>query len=54
MMKQATGVSLEGDKDWMVGRIVAEITAIQDEMEATGKPATDVITEGNWKKRLDK
>jgi hypothetical protein len=39
-------------REWMIGRTVLEIHAINAEAEATGKPPSEVASGEEWKKRL--
>lgn len=40
------------DHEWMIGKTIEEIEAIQAEARETNKPAAEVAAGSDWKKRL--
>lgn len=52
MEKRSFGARPPEGSEWMMGKTVAEIDAIRDEAEATGKTTAEVAAGDDWKKRL--
>jgi hypothetical protein len=52
MKKRGMGARPPPGMEWMIGKTVREIDAIQEEADATGKSLAEIAAGTEWHKRL--